>query len=161
MTLVIRIAIVLSFAMVSSFAQAAERPDKTMSPYFYVPSGNPELPLKETRAKVDIAGVVAKVVVTQVYVNLWVAQGWAVEEAAGVRLARAAMERLDTEAWQEQDTVSPEGAKLSPLLSGLEIAWFRGLYPKRLSADICAENSDGSDIVTKWGLSRTRSFKAQ
>lgn len=73
MTLVIRIAIVLSFAMVSSFAQAAERPDKTMSPYFYVPSGNPELdllPLKETRAKVDIAGVVAKVVVTQVYVNL-------------------------------------------------------------------------------------------
>lgn len=46
--------------------------DKTLSPYFFVENGDPEadqLPLQETRAEVHIAGVIADVVVTQVYRN--------------------------------------------------------------------------------------------
>lgn len=46
--------------------------DKTLSPYFYVSGGNPDterLPLKETSAKVDIAGVIARVRVKQVFEN--------------------------------------------------------------------------------------------
>ena len=47
-------------------------PDTTLSPYFFVENGDPavdRLPLKETRAGVHIAGVIADVVVTQVYKN--------------------------------------------------------------------------------------------
>ena len=46
--------------------------DKTLSPYFFVNSDNPELdqlPLKETKADVNIAGVIADVKITQVYTN--------------------------------------------------------------------------------------------
>jgi Ca-activated chloride channel homolog len=46
--------------------------DRTLAPYFYVAGGNPEterLPLKETRAEVDIAGVIAAVKVHQVFEN--------------------------------------------------------------------------------------------
>jgi Ca-activated chloride channel family protein len=46
--------------------------DRTLSPYFFVENGDPavdHLPLKETRADVHIAGVIADVVVTQVYRN--------------------------------------------------------------------------------------------
>lgn len=46
--------------------------DKTLSPYFYIPGGDPRadgLPLKSTRADVDIAGVIADVRVTQLYKN--------------------------------------------------------------------------------------------
>ncbi len=46
--------------------------DKTLSPYFFVKSENPEtdqLPLKSTSANVEIAGVIANVKVTQVYKN--------------------------------------------------------------------------------------------
>ncbi len=46
--------------------------DKTLSPYFFVKSDDPEvdcLPLQRTRADVDIAGVIADVKVTQVYKN--------------------------------------------------------------------------------------------
>jgi len=46
--------------------------DRTLSPYFFVENGDPavdRLPLKETRADVRIAGVIADVVVTQVYRN--------------------------------------------------------------------------------------------
>lgn len=46
--------------------------DKTLSPYFFVKSDNPEtdqLPLKLTSANVEIAGVIANVKVTQVYKN--------------------------------------------------------------------------------------------
>ncbi|MBM3436066.1 MAG: trypsin, partial [Bacteroidetes bacterium] len=46
--------------------------DKTLSPYFYIPSENPgaeQLPLKSTTADVNIAGVIADVLVTQVYQN--------------------------------------------------------------------------------------------
>lgn len=53
-------------------AGAKEGADKTLSPYFLVKSDDPEtdrLPLKSTRARVDIAGVIADVTVTQVYEN--------------------------------------------------------------------------------------------
>jgi Ca-activated chloride channel family protein len=46
--------------------------DRTLSPYFFVENGDPavdKLPLKETRADVRIAGVIADVLVTQVYRN--------------------------------------------------------------------------------------------
>jgi len=46
--------------------------DRTLAPYFYVAGGDPEterLPLKETRAEVDIAGVIAAVRVHQVFEN--------------------------------------------------------------------------------------------
>ncbi|MFH0893780.1 MAG: TonB family protein [Bacteroidota bacterium] len=49
-----------------------EDSDKTLSPYFMVKSDDPsteQLPLKETRADVNIAGVIADVKVTQVYMN--------------------------------------------------------------------------------------------
>ena len=46
--------------------------DKTASPYFFVKSDNPttdQLPLKSTKAEVNITGVIADVTVTQVYKN--------------------------------------------------------------------------------------------
>lgn len=46
--------------------------EKTLSPYFFVKSSNQDvdqMPLKETSAEVNIAGVIADVVVKQVYVN--------------------------------------------------------------------------------------------
>lgn len=46
--------------------------DKTMSPYFFIHSENPEtdrMPLKETNAKVHIAGVIADIHIRQVYKN--------------------------------------------------------------------------------------------
>jgi Ca-activated chloride channel family protein len=52
--------------------QADQADDRTLAPYFYVAGGNPEterLPLKETRAEVDIAGVIAAVRVHQVFEN--------------------------------------------------------------------------------------------
>ncbi|MDD5507469.1 MAG: TonB family protein [Bacteroidales bacterium] len=49
-----------------------KQPDRTSSPYFFIPSDDPsidQLPLKETSAEVQIAGVIADVRVTQVYKN--------------------------------------------------------------------------------------------
>jgi len=46
--------------------------DKTLSPYFFIRSGDPsldQLPLKSTSADVNIAGVIADVSVTQEYAN--------------------------------------------------------------------------------------------
>lgn len=54
------------------FAQADNSPDKTLSPYFFVPQRGFQadpLPLKSTAATVNIAGVIADVQVSQVYVN--------------------------------------------------------------------------------------------
>src|SRR5262245_1210559 len=48
------------------------RADKTLSPYFFVEGGDPEidrLPLKDTRVDVAISGVIADVTVRQVYEN--------------------------------------------------------------------------------------------
>ena len=53
-------------------ARPAESEDRTLSPYFFVKSDNPQvdqLPLKSTSARVHIAGVIADVLVTQVYKN--------------------------------------------------------------------------------------------
>ena len=47
-------------------------PDKTLSPYFFVKSDNPnldQLPLKANSAEVNIAGVIADVSVIQEYAN--------------------------------------------------------------------------------------------
>ena len=68
---------VLSFCVVVWIAaivhaQPGENPDKTLSPYFFVRSDDPEvdrLPLRSTSARVRISGVIADVVVTQVYKN--------------------------------------------------------------------------------------------
>ena len=54
------------------YARPAESEDRTLSPYFFVKSDNPQvdqLPLKSTSARVHIAGVIADVLVTQVYKN--------------------------------------------------------------------------------------------
>ena len=54
------------------FAQPQKDANKTLSPYFFVKSDDPEvdqLPLKSTSARVDISGVIADVIVTQVYKN--------------------------------------------------------------------------------------------
>jgi len=53
-------------------AQPEKGVDKTLSPYFYVKSDDPEtdrLPLKSNSAKVNISGVIADVIITQVYKN--------------------------------------------------------------------------------------------
>lgn len=53
-------------------AQPEPAADKTLSPYFHVKSDDPDvdqLPLKATSAEVDIAGVIARVKITQVYQN--------------------------------------------------------------------------------------------
>ena len=53
-------------------AQEAEQPEKTISPYFWVKSdkeGTDQMPLKATYADVNIAGVIADVKISQVYVN--------------------------------------------------------------------------------------------
>jgi Ca-activated chloride channel homolog len=55
-----------------AFAQESESDDKTLSPYFFVKSDDPsidQLPLKSTSAIVNVSGVIADVVVTQVYKN--------------------------------------------------------------------------------------------
>ncbi len=52
--------------------EIAERADLTLSPYFLVKSDDPSLdqmPLKATTAEVKVAGVIADVLVTQVYKN--------------------------------------------------------------------------------------------
>src|SRR4051794_17801965 len=64
----------LLIALPGAPARAAQDKDqdRTLSPYFFVENGDPavdRLPLKETRAEVHIAGVIADVLVTQVYRN--------------------------------------------------------------------------------------------
>ncbi len=49
-----------------------EFPDKTLSPYFFIPGGDQSLdrlPLQSTSSSVQIVGVIADVTVTQVYKN--------------------------------------------------------------------------------------------
>ena len=53
-------------------AQPEKGADKTLSPYFFVKSDNLEtdrMPLKSTSAKVNVSGVIADVIITQVYKN--------------------------------------------------------------------------------------------
>ena len=56
----------------NAYAQPAESDDRTLSPYFFVKSDDPQvdqLPLKSTSAEVNISGVIADVQVSQVYRN--------------------------------------------------------------------------------------------
>ncbi len=68
----ISVFMVFVLAGTAVWAQEAETADKTLSPYFFVKGGESDLdvlPLKSTSAKVNIAGVIADVTVTQVYKN--------------------------------------------------------------------------------------------
>lgn len=71
--LVIAVVIVVLVPPPDAAAQRdSQRPDKTLSPYFFVEGGDPaidRLPLKDTRVDVAIAGVIADVTVRQVYEN--------------------------------------------------------------------------------------------
>ncbi|MBI4775690.1 MAG: TonB family protein [Deltaproteobacteria bacterium] len=63
--------LILSWCAASA-AEPYEDADKTLSPYFFVKSEDPtldQLPLKSTSVKVEVAGVIADVRVTQVYKN--------------------------------------------------------------------------------------------
>ena len=56
----------------TSYGQPMEETNRTLSPYFFVKSDDPsvdQLPLKSTSAEVNVAGVIADVMVTQVYKN--------------------------------------------------------------------------------------------
>jgi Ca-activated chloride channel family protein len=56
----------------NSYAKPGESDDRTLSPYFFVKSDDPQvdqLPLKSTSAEVNISGVIADVQVSQVYKN--------------------------------------------------------------------------------------------
>ena len=71
-----RVLLMILFALLTIAAGRAqgqtEDPNKTLSPYFFVTSEDSTvdpLPLKSTRADVNVAGVIADVVVTQVYMN--------------------------------------------------------------------------------------------
>ena len=65
------------FALLMLIASGAqghpmEEANKTLSPYFFVKSDDPsvdQLPLKSTSADVKVVGVIADVIVTQVYKN--------------------------------------------------------------------------------------------
>jgi Ca-activated chloride channel homolog len=67
--------LLLTFVLVSITSLnglATEPEDKTLSPYFFVQSDNPEvdqLPLKSTNVSVNVSGVMANVTVAQTYKN--------------------------------------------------------------------------------------------
>jgi len=72
-----RILVLLTLVLTTLFSGSAfpgpgEQEDRTLSPFFFVKSDNPQvdqLPLKSTSAKVNISGVMADVLVTQIYRN--------------------------------------------------------------------------------------------
>ncbi len=65
--------LLMVFSWSQAFAAAkSETDDRTLSPYFFIPSDDSNtdrLPLKATSASVTISGVIADVLVTQVYKN--------------------------------------------------------------------------------------------
>ena len=64
--------IILLLNIALSYAQNPELPKKTLSPYFFVKSNTnntDQMPLKSTSVEVNIVGVIAEVVVNQVYEN--------------------------------------------------------------------------------------------
>ena len=69
---IIIVSLLLVLCWSQAFGQPGESEDRTLSPYFFVDSDNPDtdrLPLKSTLATVNITGVIADVLVTQVYKN--------------------------------------------------------------------------------------------
>ncbi len=70
--LTIQVSTLLLFLAGNPCFAAEPTANKTLSPYFFIENGDPtidQLPLKETKADVRITGVIADVVVTQVYRN--------------------------------------------------------------------------------------------
>ncbi len=70
--IVVILSLLITFCAVQAFSQPGESEDKTLSPYFFVNSKDPatdRLPLKSTAASVNISGVIADVLVTQIYKN--------------------------------------------------------------------------------------------
>jgi Ca-activated chloride channel family protein len=70
--LILVILISFVFPSGSAFGQPETREDRTLSPYFFVKSEDPgmdQLPLKSTSVRANISGVIADVLVTQVYKN--------------------------------------------------------------------------------------------
>ena len=70
--LMVVLVLVFLFAWSLASGQQQESEDRTLSPYFFVVSDNPDtdrLTLKSTSAAVNISGVIADVLVTQVYKN--------------------------------------------------------------------------------------------
>lgn len=70
--LIILVLVAAAFSVPPGFAQPADDPNRTLSPYFFVKSDDAvldQLPLKSTSAVVDVAGVIADVTVAQVYRN--------------------------------------------------------------------------------------------
>src|SRR4030042_2849187 len=64
--------VVLLIVMLPFTASWGAKEEKVLSPYFFVQSKDPSLdpfPLLETKVKVDIAGVIAEIELTQVYKN--------------------------------------------------------------------------------------------
>ncbi len=62
----------LMFMGTGAIGQPVEETDKTLSPFFFVKSDDPsldQLPLKSTSADVKVVGVIADVMVTQIYKN--------------------------------------------------------------------------------------------
>ena len=70
--LALLVIVVSCFSLNAASSQTAASEDRTLSPYFFIKSGDPgtdRLPLKSTSASVTISGVIADVRVTQVYRN--------------------------------------------------------------------------------------------
>ncbi|OGP91296.1 MAG: trypsin [Deltaproteobacteria bacterium RBG_19FT_COMBO_43_11] len=70
--LVVIVAVLSVFCAAQVLSRPMESEDRTLSPYFFVNSDDPatdRLPLKSTLASVNISGVIADVLVTQVYKN--------------------------------------------------------------------------------------------
>jgi len=70
--LIVICAVLSVFSATQVFSQSMESEDRTLSPYFFVNSDDPatdRLPLKSTSTSVNISGVIADVLVTQVYKN--------------------------------------------------------------------------------------------
>lgn len=65
-------AVLVLLSSIAVAVQTEHEADKTLSPYFFVQSNDPavdQLPLKSTDVQVNISGVIADVIVTQVYKN--------------------------------------------------------------------------------------------
>ncbi len=112
-------------------AQEEETGDRTLSPYFFVKSEDPEvdrLPLKSTSAAVSISGVIADVQVTQVYKNagkrpleaIYVFPGstraavYAMKMSIGERVINAKIKKRE-EARQEYEQAKQQGKSASLL----------------------------------------------
>ena len=70
--LIVICAVLSVFSATQVFSQPMESEDRTLSPYFFLNSDNPDtdrLPLKSTSVSANISGVIADVLVTQVYKN--------------------------------------------------------------------------------------------